>query len=91
MPIRTPEPAPAPAVDATDPGLLCEKCRRAHMKPLHRSGRELGERFTSERLDRIVDATELRVPAGELREAALNWIEHHTDRKLKTRSLLESA
>ena len=76
---------------ASDPGLFCEKCRRAHMKPLHRAGRELGERFASERLDRIADAQELRVPARELREAALDWIEYHIDRKLKTRALLENA
>jgi len=76
---------------ASDPGLLCQKCRRAHMKPLHRAGRELGERFTGERLDRLAEDSGLRVPAGELREAALNWIEHHTDRKLKTRTLLERA
>jgi DNA repair protein RecO (recombination protein O) len=76
---------------ALEEGLLCQKCRRAHMKPLHRVGRELGERFASERLDRIAGAAELHVPAAELREAALNWIEHHTDRKLKTRALLESA
>jgi DNA repair protein RecO (recombination protein O) len=74
-----------------DPGLLCEKCRRSGMRPLHRPGRELGERFTGERLDRIEDSAPLQVPAAELREAALNWIEHHTDRKLKTRTLLENA
>jgi len=26
----------------------------------------------------------------ELREASLNWIEHHTERKLGTRALLET-
>jgi DNA repair protein RecO (recombination protein O) len=76
---------------AWDPGLLCENCRRTPMKPLDRAGRELAERFTSERLDRIADAEPLRHAAGELREAALNWIEHHADRKVKTRGLLESA
>ena len=76
---------------ASDAGLFCQKCRRAHMKPLQRAGRELGERFAGERLDRIADAAELHVPARELREAALNWIEHHADRKLKTRTLLENA
>jgi DNA repair protein RecO (recombination protein O) len=76
---------------ALDPGLVCEKCRRAHMRPLHRPGRELGERFTSERLDRISDVPELRTSARELREAALDWIEYHIDRKLKTRTLLETA
>src|ERR1700720_1250805 len=36
-----------------EPGLLCEKCRRPGMKPLHLEARLLAERFTSERLDRI--------------------------------------
>jgi DNA repair protein RecO (recombination protein O) len=76
---------------AWDPGLLCEKCRRSGMKPLDRAGRELAERFAGERLDQIEDAEPLRHAAGQLREAGLNWIEHHTDRKLKTRGLLENA
>jgi DNA repair protein RecO (recombination protein O) len=75
---------------ASSAGLLCEKCRRADMRPLHRAGRELGERFANERLDRIAEVPELAVPARELREAALDWIEYHIDRKLKTRGLLES-
>ena len=61
------------------------------MKPLDRAGRELAERFAGERLDQIEDAEPLRHAAGQLREAGLNWIEHHTDRKLKTRGLLENA
>jgi hypothetical protein len=28
--------------------------------------------------------------AKELREAGLDWIEHHTDRRLNTRALLEA-
>ena len=76
---------------AWDPGLVCQKCRRANMKSLHRAGRELAERFAGQGLDHIEDADALRAPSAELREAALNWIEHHTDRKLKTRGLLESA
>lgn len=72
-----------------EPGLLCEKCRRPGMKALHADARRLAERFTSERLDRLEGAKDLGVGANELREASLNWIEHHGDRKLKTRSLLE--
>ena len=74
-----------------DAGLLCEKCRRSDMRPLHAAARRLAERFTGERLDRMEAGEELKTPAGELREAALNWIEHHTERKLKTRAHLESA
>jgi len=73
-----------------EPGLLCEKCRRPGMKPLHLEARLLAERFTGERLDRIESAQALGTALRELREAALNWIEHHSDRKLKTRVLLET-
>src|SRR5690348_2844414 len=59
-----------------EPGLFCEKCRRSGMKPLHVEGRELGERFTSERPDRFNNTKSLAAPLAELREAALDWIEH---------------
>ncbi len=73
-----------------EPGLLCEKCRRPGMKPLHLEARQLGERFAGERLDRIENAPGIAAALRELREAALNWIEHNSDRKLKTRELLET-
>jgi DNA repair protein RecO (recombination protein O) len=74
----------------SEPGLLCEKCRRPGMKPLHLEARQLAELFTSERLDRIQDLKSSSKTLPELREAALNWIEHNSDRKLKTRELLET-
>jgi len=73
-----------------EPGLVCEKCRRPGMKALHLAGRQLAERFTGERLDRIENTQSLGTALKELREAALNWIEHNSDRKLKTRELLET-
>lgn len=72
-------------------GLLCEKCRRSGMKPLHVEGRDLGERFTGQRLDRLVNTKALAAPLAELRDAALDWIEHHAERRLKTRELLEKS
>ena len=71
-----------------EPGLLCEKCRRPGMKPLHLEARQLAERFTSERLDRMQGVDGSSKTLSELREAALNWIEHNSERKLKTRELL---
>lgn len=73
-----------------EPGLLCEECRRSGMSVLSLAARELAERFTGERLDRIEPQSELVPPLRQLREAALGWIEHHTERKLATRQLLES-
>lgn len=73
-----------------EPGLLCEKCRRPGMKPLHLEARQLAERFTNERLDRMEESGNSSKTLSELREGALNWIEHNSDRKLKTRELLET-
>jgi DNA repair protein RecO (recombination protein O) len=73
-----------------EPGLLCEKCRRPGMKPLHLEARQLAERFTGERMDRIERLKDSSKTLTELREAALNWIEHNSDRKLKARELLET-
>jgi hypothetical protein len=60
------------------------------MKPLHLEARLLAEQFTGERLDRIERSQGLGTALRELREAALNWIEHNSDRRLKTRELLET-
>lgn len=72
-------------------GLFCEKCRRPGMKALHFEARDLAERFTGERLDRIAFEPLMRPSAKELREASLAWIEHHIERRLVTRELLETA
>lgn len=76
---------------AWEPGLLCEKCRRPGMRALHAEARQMAERFTGERLDQMAGLESSSKSLTELREAALNWIEHHADRKLKTRELLETA
>jgi DNA repair protein RecO (recombination protein O) len=70
------------------PGLMCAEHRRSGMKPVSYEARVLAERFTGERLDKLEVLPE--APAAELREAALNWIEHHTERKLAVRELLET-
>jgi hypothetical protein len=61
------------------------------MKPQHFEARNLAERFTGERLDRIAYEKSMQASARELREAALSWIELHVERRLMTRKLLESA
>jgi DNA repair protein RecO (recombination protein O) len=80
-----------PAFHASwEPGLLCEKCRRSGMRPIHLAARMLGERFAGESLDRIESDASLALAGKELREAGLDWIEHHVDRRLQTRRLLEA-
>ena len=72
------------------PGMLCEEHRRSGMQPVSAQARELAERYTGQSLDKLDAALEADEPVNELREAGLNWIEHHTERKLSTRQLLET-
>ena len=71
------------------PGLLCENCRKPGMRPLGKAGRELAELFATRKLDEIELPDEATKSLSELREAALSWIEFHTERKLQTREFLE--
>ncbi|HYL62960.1 MAG TPA: DNA repair protein RecO [Candidatus Methylomirabilis sp.] len=81
-----------PAFHASwEAGLLCEKCRRGGMRPLHLEGRKLAERFAGEKLDKMQLTPAMESPAAELREAALDWIEQHSEKKLSTRNLLETS
>ena len=75
---------------AWEAGLLCEKCKRPGMRPLQGEGRQMAERFAGERLDKLENWASLERPASELREAALSWIEQHTEKQLNTRKLLET-
>jgi DNA repair protein RecO (recombination protein O) len=71
------------------PGLLDQEHRRLGMKPVTAEARALAEIFTKQRLDALDDRLVTLPGVQELREAALNWIEYHTERKLKTRELLD--
>ena len=76
--------------DGWQPGLLCDDHRRSGMRPVSHEARELAELFTRERLDKFDAKLESRDGVKELREAALSWIEHHTERKIATRAFLET-
>jgi DNA repair protein RecO (recombination protein O) len=76
--------------DSHRSGLFCEKCRRAGMKPMHQEARELAERFTGERLDRIAFEKAMQPSSEELRRASLAWIELNVERRLNTPELLET-
>jgi hypothetical protein len=60
------------------------------MRPLHLAGRQLGELFATKGLDKIEATPEQKAAAKELREATLDWIEYHTERRLHTRAMLET-
>jgi DNA repair protein RecO (recombination protein O) len=71
-------------------GVSCENCRKPGMRPIGRLGRELAGLFASKRLDDMELPQDLAKPLKELREAALDWIEHHVERRLQTREFLET-
>jgi len=71
-------------------GLHCENCRRSGMRPVGKSGRELASAFASKRLDEMETAAKNGKPMTELREALLDWIEYHVERRLQTREFLET-
>jgi DNA repair protein RecO (recombination protein O) len=71
-------------------GLHCENCRRPGMRPVGKPGREIASVFAGKRLDEIELRAELGKPMTELREALLDWIEHHVERRLQTREFLET-
>ena len=71
-------------------GVTCEKCRQSGMRPLGKRGRELAGVFAGSRLDEIELNDDATKPMTELREAALDWIEHHVERRLRTREFLET-
>jgi hypothetical protein len=60
------------------------------MRPVHLEARNLAERFAGERLDRMAYDKAKQPSVRELREASLAWIEHHLERRLMTRELLET-
>ena len=75
---------------AQSSGLLCENCRNPGMRPLGKRGRQLAEVFAGTKLDQIEVPDESVKALTELREAALSWIEFHTERRLRTREFLET-
>lgn len=70
-------------------GVYCQNCRRAGMQGIDPGVRSLAERFSGKGLDKLETVGAEQKAMRDLREAALNWIEFHTERKLMTRELLE--
>jgi DNA repair protein RecO (recombination protein O) len=71
-------------------GLFCESCRTSGMRTLRVEARSLAERFAGTSLEKLTDLGHANHAAEELREVCLDWIEHHTEKKLGTRRMLET-
>jgi DNA repair protein RecO (recombination protein O) len=80
---------PAHAAAWTD-GLFCENCRSSGMRTVGFEVRKLAERFAGTSLDKLAASAPAKRDAEELREVCLNWIEHHSEKKLGTRRMLEA-
>jgi DNA repair protein RecO (recombination protein O) len=76
--------------DEWHPGLLCDEHRRTGLKVVSFEARELADRFGRTSLDKLEVGAEQEQRVRELREAGFSWIEHHAERKLRTRELLET-
>ena len=71
-------------------GLLDSEHRLPGMKPVSVEARSLAEVYAKQKLDALDDQLVALPGVKELREAGLNWIEYHGERKLATRELLEA-
>jgi len=60
------------------------------MRPVGKRSRELAEVFAGRNLDQLAISEDDSKAVTELREAALGWIEFHTERRLRTREFLET-
>ncbi|HWT88506.1 MAG TPA: DNA repair protein RecO, partial [Candidatus Angelobacter sp.] len=70
-------------------GLHCGDCRKPGMMPINVPGREFAGRFSG-KLEGISVRAEEQAALREFRDAMLNWIELHTERKLFSREMLET-
>ena len=71
-------------------GLYCADCRKPGMRPVCAASRALSGRFSA-RLEEISLNSAEASGLHEFREAFLNWIELHTERKLIVREMLETS
>ena len=70
-------------------GLHCGDCRKSGMSSINVPGREFAGRFSG-KLEELSVRAEEQSALREFRDAMLNWIELHTERKLFSRELLET-
>jgi DNA repair protein RecO (recombination protein O) len=71
-------------------GLFCEAHRASGMHQLSLAARQVAERFASIALDKFTDLLPEDREVQTLREACFDWIEHHAEKKLNTRRMLET-
>src|ERR1700722_4864992 len=71
-------------------GLTCERCRAPGLKPLSPAALAAARKIEGEKLERLNESEISPRAAAELTHFMLDVIEHQLEKKLKTRSMLES-
>ncbi|HXN24042.1 MAG TPA: DNA repair protein RecO [Candidatus Dormibacteraeota bacterium] len=70
-------------------GLACRGCRSAGASPMPVESRLLAQRMFTEQLERLAEEKIAGETAGELTNFMLDLIEHHLEKKLITRRMME--
>jgi DNA repair protein RecO (recombination protein O) len=73
-----------------DPGLSCRRCSRPGQRALSSESLAAARRMLVERLDQLKENDAPATRCGDLNDYLLDVIEHQIERKLATRSQLES-
>jgi DNA repair protein RecO (recombination protein O) len=71
-------------------GIACEKCRLPGMRVLSAGAANLAQRIIAEKLEGLMGQGASAEDVKQLNEYLLDLIEHHMERKLITRELLET-
>jgi DNA repair protein RecO (recombination protein O) len=72
------------------PGLVCASCRLPGMRVISPAARASARRIVAERLDRLTDGSLPEAAIAEVLGYSLDLIEHHIERKLASRKMLET-
>jgi DNA repair protein RecO (recombination protein O) len=71
-------------------GLACANCRTAGMRGMSGPGLALARRMLAEKLERLAEEEWPASQVGELNGYLFDLVEHHLERKLTTRRLIDS-
>ncbi len=72
-------------------GLACGNCRTPGMRKLSAEALHLSRRMLTERLEQLTGPPDSPAPLEDLNDYLLDLIEHHIERKLASRRLLQAA
>ena len=71
-------------------GLACPDCRKPGMRMISTAGLALARRMLTEKLERLAEQEWPATPVNELNGYLFDLVEHHIERKLTTRRLIDA-